>query len=111
MSSKHYICNIHLNEKSVVRRAPHVEHERKVAVFDLLDENHFQPEGGSDGPFELHLSIEENRLIFDIFLEIRGVGNELSEQTSSCFTNLLFPYLSHLREFFSVPKFQNVPVK
>lgn len=69
MSSKHFISNIHLDENSVVRRAAHVEHERKVAVFDLLDENHFQPNGGSDGPFQLHLSIEENRLIFNIFLE------------------------------------------
>lgn len=69
MSSKHYITNIHLDEKTVVRRAAHVEHERKVAVYDLLDENHFKPEGGSEGPFDLHLSIEENRLVFDIFLE------------------------------------------
>jgi uncharacterized protein (UPF0262 family) len=69
VSSKHYITNIHLDEKSVVRRAPHVEHERKVAVYDLLDENHFKPEGGAKGPFDLHLSIEENRLVFDILLE------------------------------------------
>ena len=69
MSSKHYITNIHLDEKSVVRRAAHVEHERKVAVYDLLDENYFKPVGGAKGPFDLHLSIEENRLVFDILLE------------------------------------------
>ncbi len=69
MSSKHYITNIHLDEKSVVCRAAHVEHERKVAVYDLLDENFFKPVGGSDGPFDLHLGIEENRLVFNILLE------------------------------------------
>ncbi len=69
MSSKHYITNIHLDEKSVVRRAAHVEHERKVAVYDLLDENFFKPVDGSDGPFDLHLGIEENRLVFNILLE------------------------------------------
>ncbi|MBC8338892.1 MAG: UPF0262 family protein [Rhodospirillales bacterium] len=66
MSDKHYISSIHLDEKSVVRRAAHVEHERKVAVYDLLEDNHFKPEGCGQGPFDLHLSIEENRLVFDI---------------------------------------------
>ena len=69
MSSNQRIGNIFLDEKTVVRRAAHVEHERKVAVYDLLEENHFQPAGGQDGPFNLHLSIEENRLIFDIRTE------------------------------------------
>jgi uncharacterized protein (UPF0262 family) len=69
VSSKQYIASIHLDEKSVVRRAAHVEHERKVAVYDLLEENHFKPVCGCDGPYELHLSIEENRLVFDIHQE------------------------------------------
>jgi len=69
VSTKHYISNIHLDEKSVVRRAAHVEHERKVAIYDLLEENHFQPEGSAEGPYDLHLSIEENRLVFDIYLK------------------------------------------
>jgi uncharacterized protein (UPF0262 family) len=69
VSSNHRIVNIFLDEKSVVRRAAHVEHERKVAVYDLLEDNHFQPAGGHDGPFNLHLGIEENRLIFDIRTE------------------------------------------
>ncbi len=70
MSSNQRIVNIFLDEKSVVRRAAHVEHERKVAVYDLLEDNYFEPqgthEGGYDGPYVLHLGIEENRLVFDI---------------------------------------------
>ena len=69
MPRKHYITNIYLDEKSVTRRAAHVVHERNVAVYDLLDENYFKPKGGPNGPFDLHLSIEENRLIFNILLE------------------------------------------
>lgn len=61
------IVKINLDEKSVVRRNADIEHERKVAIYDLLDQNHFalcdQEEAG---PFSLHLSIEDNRLIFDI---------------------------------------------
>ncbi len=61
------ILKITLDERSVIRHSPQVDHERKVAIFDLLEENHFQPIGLEDaGPFIVHISIEENRLIFDL---------------------------------------------
>ena len=60
------IANITLDEKSVVRRNPDVEHERAVAIYDLLDDNHFAPDGVDPGPYNLHLAIEESRLLFDI---------------------------------------------
>ena len=61
------IVHVTLDEQSVVRRKPEVEHERAVAIFDLLEENEFCPcDHADDGPFHLHLSIEDNRLIFDI---------------------------------------------
>ncbi|MBL4740348.1 MAG: UPF0262 family protein [Sneathiella sp.] len=61
------IVKITLDEKSVVRRNADIEHERKVAIFDLIDQNHFSIcDMGEKGPFSLHLGIEENRLIFDI---------------------------------------------
>ncbi len=66
MSDEQRIVNIFLDEKSVVRRSAQVEHERQVAIYDLLEENVFSPVGDSGGPYNLHLSIEENRLVFDI---------------------------------------------
>ena len=60
------IVNISLDERTMVRRSPEVEHERQVALFDLLEENVFSPEGDYTGPYSIHLSIEENRLVFDI---------------------------------------------
>ena len=69
MSEKQRIVNIFLDEKSLVRRAAHVEHERKVAVYDLLEDNHFAPVGDDRGPYTLHLGIEDNRLLFDIHTE------------------------------------------
>ncbi len=69
MSDHQRIVNISLNEKTVVRRAAHVEHERKVAVYDLLDDNFFAPVGDDRGPYNLHLSIEDNRLVLDIRTE------------------------------------------
>ncbi|MEG9860994.1 MAG: UPF0262 family protein [Parvularculales bacterium] len=60
------IVDIVLDEKTVVRRGPEVEHERRVAVYDLLEENNFSLMEGGEGPYSLHLSIEENRLVFDV---------------------------------------------
>jgi uncharacterized protein (UPF0262 family) len=60
------IAKITLDERTVVRRNADIEHERAVAIFDLLEENTFAPVAGHQGPFNLHLSIEENRLVFDI---------------------------------------------
>jgi len=60
------IANLTLDERSVVRRGPDIEHERQVAIFDLLEENHFAPVGEHAGPYNLHLGIVENRLTFDI---------------------------------------------
>jgi len=61
------IVHLQLDERTVVRRKPEVEHERAVAIFDLLEENVFEPDGFVDqGPFNLHISAEEGRLTFDI---------------------------------------------
>jgi uncharacterized protein (UPF0262 family) len=66
------IAGITLDEHTVVRRSPDIEHERAVAIFDLLEENHFAPASGGDGPFHLHLAIEENRLSIEIRSEVNG---------------------------------------
>jgi uncharacterized protein (UPF0262 family) len=55
-----------LDEASIGRSGPDVEHERTVAVYDLLEENVFAPLDHDGGPYVLHLSLAENRLIFDI---------------------------------------------
>jgi len=63
------IADIKLDERSVIRRTPEIDHDRSVAIFDLLEENHFAPAGSDGGPYALHLSIEEGRLVVDIRLE------------------------------------------
>ena len=65
------ITGITLDEHTVVRRSPDIEHERAVAIFDLLEENHFKPASGCAGPYHLHLSIEENRLN----VEVRSIAD------------------------------------
>ena len=55
-----------LDEESIGRSNREVEHERAVAIYDLLEENTFSPAGAAKGPFKLHLSITGNRLVLDI---------------------------------------------
>lgn len=66
MADYNFISDIELDEKSVISRSPQVEHERKVAIFDLLEENSFSLRNGDAGPYQLRLRIEDNRLIFDL---------------------------------------------
>lgn len=64
------ISNITLDESTGVPLNPDIDHERKVAIFDLLEENSFSPVSeklqGAPGPYDLTLSIVERRLVFDI---------------------------------------------
>lgn len=66
MSKKRRIVDIALDEHSLARRSPEVEHERAVALFDLLEENDFHLAGSEEGPYKLHLGIFEQRLVFDV---------------------------------------------
>jgi uncharacterized protein (UPF0262 family) len=66
MPQRRRIVDITLDEQSVARRTAEVEHERAVALFDLLEENDFALVGGEAGPYKLHLGIFENRLVFGV---------------------------------------------
>lgn len=66
MSLERRIVDIALDEESVARRSPEVEHERAVALFDLLEENDFCLVGSAQGPYRLRIGIFEQRLIFDV---------------------------------------------
>jgi len=63
------LIDITLDEKSISHNSPEVQHERKVAIFDLLEENTFVLETGEPGPYRLHLEIVENRLAFHVAQE------------------------------------------
>lgn len=55
-----------LDEQSIGRSGPDIEHERAVAIYDLIEENSFQPVDQETGSYALHLSMVDNRLVFDI---------------------------------------------
>ncbi|MEE8202337.1 MAG: UPF0262 family protein [Alphaproteobacteria bacterium] len=65
-SDRHRLVDVTLDERTVVRRSAEIEHERRVAIFDLLEENYFAPKGCDPGPYALHLAVEESRLVFHV---------------------------------------------
>ncbi|OHD04945.1 UPF0262 family protein [Sphingopyxis sp. RIFCSPHIGHO2_12_FULL_65_19] len=71
--SKQRIISVELDEGSIVWRNPDVEQERRVAIFDLIEDNKFVPQRGHPdgyaGPYRLMLRVEEGRLIFEISRE------------------------------------------
>jgi uncharacterized protein (UPF0262 family) len=62
------LVKLTLDEESIGQSNPDVEHERAVAIYDLLEENSFAPVGHAGGPYCLHLAIVGNRLVFDVRL-------------------------------------------
>ncbi|MET3841462.1 UPF0262 family protein [Bradyrhizobium sp. OAE829] len=60
------IVAVTLDEESIGRSGPDIEHERAIAIYDLIEQNLFAPDGAESGPFTLHLAITGNRLMFDI---------------------------------------------
>jgi uncharacterized protein (UPF0262 family) len=63
---KQRLVAVTLDEESIGRANEDVEHEREVAIYDLIEQNLFAPVDHDGGPYALHLSINSNRLVFDI---------------------------------------------
>ena len=59
------IIDVKLDTRTIIWRNADVEQERRIAIFDLLEENHFAPVG-HHGPFRILLRVEDNRVAIDI---------------------------------------------
>ena len=88
------IARVTLDERSVVRRSPEVEHERAVAIYDLTEENSFCLVEGPTGPYDLSLGIEDNRLVLDI-------GNENAEPVAKHILSLT-PFRRIVKDYFTI---------
>jgi uncharacterized protein (UPF0262 family) len=62
----HRLQSVELDEESLASASRDQEQERQIAIFDLLEENHFFPEGAKGGPYDLKMGLVENRLVLDI---------------------------------------------
>jgi uncharacterized protein (UPF0262 family) len=60
------LVKLTLDESSIGRSNADVEHERAVAIYDLLEANSFAPIGHDGGPYALHLAVVGNRLVLEV---------------------------------------------
>ena len=70
------IINVELDERTILWRSADIEQERRIAIFDLIEGNHFAPQrpqaDGYAGPYRIKLESEEGRLGIHIYREDRS---------------------------------------
>ena len=93
------ICRIEIDDTGLPAPTPEIEQERKVAIFDLLEDNSFVIPGrggmaAPEGPFNLALSIREGRLVFDTASE---AGDKVAE-----FHLSLGPFRQVVKDYFQI---------
>lgn len=83
-----------LDENSIGRGSADQEHERAIAVYDLIEDNHFALAGHEGGPYALNISLVDARLVFDV----------RDEEGSHVVTHILSltPFRRILKDYFLV---------
>lgn len=94
-----HIIDIALDDSGLPAPTPEIEQERKVAIFDLLEENSFDlpkrdDRAVPDGPYRLNLSIREKRLVFDLETE--------ANQKAAEFHLSLGPFRQVVKDYFQI---------
>jgi uncharacterized protein (UPF0262 family) len=66
MSERNQLVAVTLDEASLGRGSADQEHERAVAIYDLIERNHFALPEFDGGPYAVHLAVVERRLAFEV---------------------------------------------
>ncbi len=78
-ANHHYITNLNIDDDSLPTSSPEMEHERRVAIFDLLEENAFHPLISESGPYKLELKRQDShKLIFCLSCDKGKVLKDIS---------------------------------
>ncbi|MEO0357121.1 MAG: UPF0262 family protein [Pseudomonadota bacterium] len=90
------LIHINLDDNNLPTPTAEIENERKVAVFDLLEDNTFTlpQDDRPDGPYKLDLGIKERRLVFDI--------NTQSNEKAAEFHLSLGPFRQVVKDYFQI---------
>jgi uncharacterized protein (UPF0262 family) len=89
------VTSLTLDEGTIRKRAPEVEHEKSTAILDLLQNNSFAPHCLNAGPYALNVSVRDGRLVFDI-------QSEATEDKKAQLALSLAPLRSLIRDYFIV---------
>jgi uncharacterized protein (UPF0262 family) len=107
IESPQHIDAITLDESSIKCRSPELEHERLVAVNDLIEWNYFAIKG-TEGPYAITLSTSENRIAFKA--KSKAAPQPLTVAISLApFRGLIRDYFLILESYFEAVKSGNLP--
>lgn len=93
-TSRDRLYQIDIDEKSIARNNANIEHEREVAIFDLLDGNSFTLAEREEGPYKLRISVVDQKLQF-------AIGNEREDVIVTHFLSLS-PFKRIIKDYFMV---------
>lgn len=90
------LFDVRIDDQGLPTPTPEIEQERKVAIFDLLEENSFSlpAETAPDGPYQLELAIRERRLVFDLHTE--------DDEKAAEFHLSLGPFRQVVKDYFQI---------
>jgi uncharacterized protein (UPF0262 family) len=88
------LVSVVLDEASIGRGTSDQEHERQIAIYDLLEENDFGLPDQDGGPYGLKISLHDAKLALE-------VGNEAGE-TICVHVLSLTPFRSLLKDYFLI---------
>ena len=94
MSDTNKIVSIDLDEETLSAANPDAAHERRVAIFDLLEDNFFKVEGVEMGPYAINLSMMEQKLVF-------AISTEAGEQVKTLILSLM-PLKRVIKDYFLI---------
>ncbi len=90
------LIHVEIDDAGLPTPTPEIEQERKVAIFDLLEDNSFEipRDDVPDGPYRLGLAIRERRLVFDVQTEAKDPAAE--------FHLSLGPFRQVVKDYFQI---------
>jgi uncharacterized protein (UPF0262 family) len=93
------LCDVQIDDSALPPPTPEIEQERRVAIFDLLEDNNFtlpkrDDRIAAEGPYKLLLAIRERRLVFDVRTE--------SDEAAAEFHLSLGPFRQVVKDYFQI---------
>lgn len=96
------ISHIELDEATILWRNADIEQERRIAIFDLIEDNVFKPcratEAGHEGPYRLRLAVQDGRLQLDISADDGAGDGQLLETLVLG----LGRFRRHIKDYFAI---------
>lgn len=94
-ANDHYIVELNIDAESLPATSPEMQHERRVAIFDLLEENYFRPHDSEVGPYVIDIQLRDaSKLILKVKRSNGGVRSDI--------TMSLTPFRRIIKDYFMI---------